>query len=73
MACSLSLPIVEEQCGGASEVLRQYKSFSQAAEENGESRILIGIHFCEGVEEEMRHGRKIADRAVDGFMEPIKK
>ena len=72
-ACSLSLPLVQEQCGGASEVLRRYKSFSQAAEENGESRILIGIHFRQGVEEGIEHGRKIADRAVNRFLEPVKK
>ena len=72
-ACSLSLPLVEEQCGGASEVLRRFRSFSQAAEENGESRILIGIHFRKGVEEGIEHGRKIADRAVNRFLEPVKK
>jgi hypothetical protein len=72
-ACSLSLPLVQEQCGGASEVLRRYKSFSQAAEENGESRILIGIHFRQGVEEGIEHGRQIADRAVNRFLEPVKK
>ena len=72
-ACSLSLPLVEEQCGGASEVLRRYKSFSQAAEENGESRILIGIHFRKAVEEGIEHGRKIGARAVNRFLEPVKK
>jgi hypothetical protein len=72
-ACSLSLPVVEEQCGGTSEVMRRYRSFSQAAEENGESRILIGIHFRKGVEEGIEHGRKIAERAVNRFLEPVKK
>jgi hypothetical protein len=72
-ACSLSLPLVQEQCGGASEVLRRYKSFSQAAKENGESRILIGIHFRQGVEEGIEHGRKIAERAVNRFLNPVKK
>jgi hypothetical protein len=33
--CSLTLPLVEEQCGGASEVLRSFTSFTQAADENG--------------------------------------
>ena len=72
-ACSLSLPLIQERCGGASEVLRRYKSFSQAAEENGESRILIGIHFRQGVEEGIEHGGRIADRAVNRFLEPVKK
>jgi hypothetical protein len=43
--CSLSLPLPEEQCGGANEVRRSYSSFSQAADENGVSRILVGYHF----------------------------
>ena len=72
-ACSLTLPLVEEQCGGASEVLREFDSFTEAAEENGVSRILIGIHFRKAVEEGIEHGRKIGDRAVRLFLKPVKK
>jgi hypothetical protein len=35
--------------------LRSYASFSQAAKENAESRILIGIHFRRAVELGLRH------------------
>jgi hypothetical protein len=68
--CSLSLPLPEEQCGGTNEVRRSYSSFSQAAEENGVSRILVGYHFRKAVEEGIKHGRKIGKRAVDHFLKP---
>ena len=71
-ACSLSLPLVEEQCGGASEVLREFESFTEAAEENGVSRILIGIHFRKAVEEGIQHGRKIGELAVKRFLKLLK-
>lgn len=37
-------------------------SFSQAAEENGLSRILIGFHFRKAVEAGIEHGRRIGNR-----------
>jgi hypothetical protein len=69
--CSLTLPLPEEQCGGTQEVLRAYSSFSQAAHENGISRILIGYHFRKAVEEGIKHGRKIGKRAIDHFLKPV--
>jgi hypothetical protein len=67
-ACSMSLPT--NICTDASPTRRSYVSFSQAAEENGLSRILIGIHFRHAVEEGIKHGRKIGDRAINLFMRP---
>jgi hypothetical protein len=69
--CSLTLPLPEERCGGANEVLRSYSSFSQAADENGVSRILVGYHFRKAVEEGIQHGRKIGKRAVEHFLKPV--
>ncbi|MGH8070914.1 MAG: vanadium-dependent haloperoxidase [Candidatus Entotheonellia bacterium] len=69
--CSLSLPLPEEQCGGVNEVLRSYTSFSQAADENGVSRILVGFHFRKAVEEGIKHGRKIGKHAVGHFLKPV--
>jgi hypothetical protein len=69
--CSLTLPLPEEQCGGANEVLRSYASFSQAADENGVSRILVGFHFRKAVEEGIKHGRKIGKHAVQHFLKPV--
>jgi hypothetical protein len=51
-------------------VLRRYTSFSQAAAENGLSRILVGFHFRKAVEEGIEHGGKIGDLAVDRFLRP---
>jgi hypothetical protein len=70
-ACSLTLPRPRHQCGGAQEVRRAFASFTQAAEENGLSRILVGIHFRKAVEEGIAHGRKIANRAVNHFLQPV--
>lgn len=70
-ACSLSLPVPEERCGGASEVRRSFTSFTQAAEENGVSRIYNGFHFRDAVRTGIKHGRKIADRAVNHFLKPV--
>jgi hypothetical protein len=69
--CSLTLPLPEEQCGGTNEVLRSYSSFSQAADENGVSRILVGFHFRKSVQEGIQHGRKIGKRAAEHFLKPV--
>jgi hypothetical protein len=69
-ACSLSLP-AGSTCNDATPVLRSYDSFSEAADENAVSRILIGIHFRRAVEEGVQHGRKIAKRAANLFLKPV--
>jgi hypothetical protein len=71
-ACSLSSQLpVEKRCGGASEIRRSFTSFTQAAEENGVSRIYVGYHFRNAVNEGIKHGSKIADRAVSLFLKPV--
>jgi hypothetical protein len=52
-------------------VLRSYRSFSEAAEENGLSRILVGFHFRKAVTEGIERGRKIGNRAVNHFLRPV--
>ena len=69
-ACSTTLP-AGQTCADPTPVLRTYSSFSQAADENAVSRIYIGIHFRNAVEEGVRHGRKIAAYAVHKFMRPV--
>jgi hypothetical protein len=69
-ACSRTLP-AGQTCTDPAPVLRSFHSFTQAADENGLSRILVGFHFRKAVEEGIAHGRKIADRAVDRAMRPI--
>jgi hypothetical protein len=68
--CSLTLP-AGSTCDDASPTLRSYTSFSQAREENGVSRILVGFHFRKAVDEGIDHGRKIGNRAVTHFLRPV--
>jgi hypothetical protein len=67
--CSLTLPS-GSTCDDAQPVLRHYAGFSQAAAENGVSRILVGFHFRKAVEEGIKHGAKIGKRAVNHFLRP---
>jgi hypothetical protein len=69
--CSLTLP-AGQTCTDASPVMRRYASFSQAANENGVSRILVGFHFRKAVDEGIERGRRIGDRAVDRFLLPLR-
>jgi hypothetical protein len=66
-ACSLTLP-AGSNCTDATPVFRNYSRFSEAADENGLSRILVGFHFRNAVEEGIRHGRRIGSRAVSLFL-----
>lgn len=71
--CSLTLP-PGFTCADASPVLRSFTSFTQAAEENGLSRILVGFHFRNAVEQGIRHGRAIGNYVVDrslGSLRPV--
>lgn len=69
-ACSLTLPVPDEHCSGPSEVRRSFQRFSDAARENGESRILVGYHFRLAVEEGLKHGRKIGAETVKKHLRP---
>jgi hypothetical protein len=53
-------------------VWHSFKSFSQAADENGLSRILVGFHFRKAVDAAIQHGHKIADRTVSKFLQPVR-
>jgi hypothetical protein len=68
-ACSITLP-AGQTCSDASPTLRHFTSFSQAADENAVSRIYVGFHFRDAVETGVRHGERIADRAVNRFLRP---
>jgi hypothetical protein len=69
--CSLTLP-AGSTCNDASSVTRSFTSFSQAADENALSRILVGIHFRHAVESGVEHGRRIGNRAVNLFLLPVR-
>lgn len=68
--CSLTLP-AGSTCNDATSVTRSFTSFSQAAEENALSRILVGFHFRNAVEQGIEHGRKIGNRAVNLFLRSV--
>ena len=69
--CSFTLPI-GSRCIDAVPVTRSFDTFTEAAEENGLSRILVGIHFRRATDEGTQHGRKIAARAVRLFLRPVR-
>ena len=69
-ACSMTLP-AGSRCTDMSPVTRSYTSFTQASAENGLSRILVGFHFRNAVEQGIKHGARIGDRAVNLFMVPV--
>lgn len=68
--CSASLPD-GSTCDDASPITRPFTSFSQAADENAYSRILIGFHFRKSVEEGTNYGRDIGRRAANLYMRPV--
>jgi hypothetical protein len=69
--CGVTLP-AGSTCGDPSPALRSYSTFSQAADENALSRILIGFHFREAVEEGTEYGRKIGKRAANLYFRPVR-
>jgi hypothetical protein len=67
--CSVTLPAIGA-CADPTPVLRSYSTFSQAAKENAYSRIFIGFHFRNDVEEGTAYGRKIGKRATNLYFRP---
>ncbi len=53
-------------------VSRSFRGFSDAAEENENSRVLAGIHFPHAVRDGHRQGRSIG-RAVGKLLQPVRK
>jgi hypothetical protein len=49
---------------------RTFQSLSQAEEENGQSRIYLGIHWAFDKTEGIRQGRRVADRVFDRLFRP---
>lgn len=68
--CSYSLPDPQTHCGGPNEIRRHYTRFSEAAAENGRSRILVGYHFRNAVVAGLQHGRRIGAETVRNYLRP---
>jgi hypothetical protein len=68
--CSYSLPDPQTHCGAPGEIRRHYTRFSEAASENGRSRILVGYHFRNAVIAGLQHGRRIGAETVRNYLRP---
>jgi hypothetical protein len=58
-------------CADPKPVMRTYTSFTQAAEDNAYSRVLVGFHFRNATAEGTAYGRKIGEQAV-ALLKPVK-
>ena len=68
--CSLTLP-AGQTCDDPTPTWRSFDRLSDAAAENGESRVLVGFHFRHAVDDGIDHGRRIGAWTVKQFMEPV--
>jgi hypothetical protein len=55
------------------DIKRSFTSVSQAARESADSRVYAGIHFPTACEDGLVLGRKIGERAVALYLQPVKK
>jgi hypothetical protein len=51
-------------------ITRSFKSFTQAAKENADSRVYAGIHFRSACRDGMALGREIGRRAFAQYLQP---
>jgi PAP2 superfamily len=54
------------------DITRSFTGFSQAAREAADSRVYAGIHFPTACEDGLTLGRKIAERTVALYLQPVK-
>ncbi|WP_254513423.1 phosphatase PAP2 family protein [Anatilimnocola floriformis] len=65
---TLDYTLTSDEGGGLS---RDYHSFSQAAEENGRSRIYLGVHWEFDNQQSQDQGRRIANFITDKMFLPV--
>ncbi len=66
--CSFTLP-AGETCTDPSPTTRSFHSFSQAAAENADSRVMVGFHFRHATTSGTTHGLKIGRYVVRNYLE----
>jgi hypothetical protein len=54
------------------EITRSFTSFSQAAQENADSRVYAGIHFRTACQNGIKQGEQIGRRAFAQYLQPYK-
>ena len=59
------------QCDDPTPITRSYTSFTQAANENAYSRVLVGFHFRNATKEGTEYGQKIGERAATLNLRPV--
>lgn len=52
-------------------VTRSFTSFSQAAQENADSRIYVGFHFRHATIEGLKLGSKVGKVAFNHYLRPV--
>jgi hypothetical protein len=55
------------------DIKRSFKSFSQAARESADSRVYAGIHFRTACEDGLILGRKVGQRVLALYLQPVQK
>jgi hypothetical protein len=68
--CSLTLD-KGQTCDDPAPVMRHFTRISDAAAENGESRVLVGFHFRHAVVDGIAHGNHIGNWTVAHYMQPV--
>ena len=69
--CSTTLP-AGSTCYDSTPVTRSFTSLSQAAEENALSRILVGFHFRNAIDQGLKHGSKLGHHTMVHYMRPLR-
>jgi hypothetical protein len=59
--------------GAPGGVFRSFDSFSQAAKENMNSRVWLGVHFRTACRDGLKQGKQVANFVVHHFLKPLKK
>jgi hypothetical protein len=54
------------------EIARSFTSFSQASQENADSRVYAGIHFRTACQDSIKQGEQIGRRAFAQYLQPYK-
>jgi hypothetical protein len=62
---------MESPTGAPGSAVRSFESFSQAANENADSRVMAGIHFRFSCNAGLEMGEKIGTWAVQHYLKPL--